>query len=414
MKEPTSAALLYNQDESVKGSKRILLYDLGGGTFDVSVVTISEQQDSDLDAVYGLASGDDKTLFSVVKILGDMRLGGDDVDGILAQRCIARLRALGVNQGDLSAFDRERIVLWVEQNKKRGVATYAKETTINGKKVEIRLEPSDFAEAFSKIYAKTKVLVDRVLASPEVSGKVDQIITVGGSTKSYIIRQLLRRDFPNIALNTSMNPDESVALGAAIGAKRAKFGDDSVNILDCLAMNIGILSEGYVQTVLRAGEQIPCSHQSTFYTVVAGQKSASLAVYQGMTKFPDECTLLGKLMVDDLNLPEDKLGQIVVTLVVNSNGILEILAETPNTEPQKMALVNVAGVSTHASDNKQLQRWKRFANGLSPDDCATLLSLIAQYESGGLDSIVVSTYIKEHKKAVGEYVTNVKVGHDNG
>lgn len=400
MKEPTAAALLYNQEFSSKEPKKVLLYDLGGGTFDASVVLISSQQDSSLDDIYGLSSGDEKVLFSVLKVLGDTHLGGDDIDKELMGCLINHLLSQGVSLEDISSYNKELLLLKAERYKKLGIGTYQDSITINGKEVELILRSEDFIKATEMVYRKTRFLVQQVLADPIVGGSIDQIITVGGSTKSELIQSWLKNDFPEIVVNASMNPDESVALGAAIQAKRAKFGNDSITILDCLAMNIGVLSSGYITSILSAGDQIPCSNFKLFTTMEKGQKQVALDVYQGLTRFPEECTYLGTLDINNLKVAEDKLGRIVITLFVDSNGLLSIEANIPGTGTRKLELVNVNGVSRSNIDNKKVTRWKRFAKTLNHDDSECLLGMIACFVVGALEEKEIVSFIQKHKKAI--------------
>lgn len=400
MKEPTAAALLYNQEFSSEESKKVLLYDLGGGTFDASVVLISSQQNSSLDEIYDLSSGDEKVLFSVLKVLGDTHLGGDDIDKELVRCMLDHLFSQGINQDDISSYTRELLLLKAEYYKKLGVGTYQESITINGQKVQLILKSEDFIKATEIVYKKTRFLVQQVLSDAVVGGNIDQIITVGGSTKSELIQNWLKNDFPEIVINASMNPDESVALGAAIQAKRLKFGNDSITILDCLAMNIGVLSSGYITTILSAGDQIPCSNFKLFSTIEKGQKQVALDVYQGLTRFPEECTYLGTLDIDDLNGDEEKLERIVITLFVDSNGLLSIEAETQSTGVRKLELVNVNGASKNHVDDKKVIRWRRFAKTLDTEHCKNLLDMIDRFTKGSLNEKEIISFIQKNKKTI--------------
>jgi molecular chaperone DnaK len=262
------------------------------------------------------------------------------------------------------------------------------------------LKSEDFIKATEIVYKKTRFLVQQVLSNPIVGGNIDQIITVGGSTKSELIQSWLKYDFPEIVINTSMNPDESVALGAAIQAKRSKFGNDSITILDCLAMNIGVLSSGYITSILSAGDQIPCSNFKLFTTMEKGQKQVALDVYQGLTRFPEECTYLGTLEFNDLQVDEDKLARIVITLLVDSNGLLSIEAEIPGTGMRKLELVNVNGASKKNIDDKKLVRWRRFAKTLNEEDRESLLNMISRFSEGSLEEKEIVSFIQKHKKAI--------------
>jgi molecular chaperone DnaK len=412
MHEPTAAALRYNQDLGTS-SKRVLIYDLGGGTFDVSAVVISQAQITDLDEVYGLDdTGVGGTVFSVLKVAGDMRLGGDDVDAELADRAIAGLSQYGILPSDISMLERERIVLAVEKAKKLGVRMHHIPMSICGKDVVLNLVHGDFIAAYTAVYNKTKPLVRSVLNDPDVGGYVDQIITVGGCTKSPVIQGLLRNDFPGSSINAGLDPDETVAHGAAIQAKRLKFGDSTLKILDCLSMNFGVLSEDLVSVILMQGSQIPCSSTKDFYTMEPGQDVVSLNVYQGVSRFPDECTYLGTLRICGLNPPSDKHGQVFVTLAVDSDGILEITAEGSGVERQKMFLTKIYGQSSTKSPEAkpEISRWRRFAARLEEPDKQRLLEMIEQYASGQIAKTAVTSFIGGHmRKPEKDVITSVQV-----
>ena len=422
MKEPTAAALIYNRDISTinktdlkqncySGSdtaKKVLLYDLGGGTFDVSVVKVSKQDSAELDNVYGLDnSGKESILFSVVKVLGDMKLGGDDIDKILVDSIVSRLIKQGIPRNDIDETTRKKIFHIAEQWKKQGISSYRSTISLKGQKVELSLNPSDFEKAYKAIYQKTKQIMDKVLEDPSTGGRIDQIITVGGSTKAVLIQSNLKNDFPNIPINSSLNPDESVALGAAIQAKRSKFGDDSINILECLAMNIGLLSNGQISNVLKAGDQIPCSNFRTFLTMEEGQLGVDLDVYQGLTRYPEECTCLGRLKLDNLETRKDVHGKILLTLFVDSNGLLSIEAEAGASGIHKLELVNLSDSTTsnHTRASTEVVRWRRFISKLSEEQKKIGLDLLKNYEKGKINKDDVVAFMSKNKKPI-EHITS--------
>ena len=224
MKEPTAAALLYNQEFSSKEPKKVLLYDLGGGTFDASVVLISSTQDSSLDDIYGLSSGNEKVLFSVLKVLGDTHLGGDDIDKELVHHLINHLLSQGVNLEDISSYTRELLLLKAEYYKKLGIGTYQESITINGKEVHLK----DVRDA-----------IDNGLAYATEDRKTNGLILSD-----------------TIAKNTTMARMEKVAnkQGIIDIAKENKIAEDYAKAMKTktpsVQQNVGNLSGGNQQKVL--------------------------------------------------------------------------------------------------------------------------------------------------------------------
>ena len=417
IKEPTAACLLYNQQFESSGSKTVLVYDLGGGTFDISVVMISNtgNTNSEIAALYDLVSVESKTLFSVLKVSGDPRLGGDDVDSELLSRILDNLAKQNINKGDITRGMRERLLLRAEYAKKKGIAAYMETMTFNNKTAEFTLNPSDFYVAFDSVYNKTKRLLDNVLSDSALF-KIDQIITIGGSTKSEYIRSKLQNDFPGVSINFGLNPDESVALGAAIQAKRLKFGDDTVNVLDCLPMDIGVISEDFVDPILKAGMQIPCTVSRTFLTQEKGQNQVELLFYQGNSRYSEECEFLGSLKLDNTALTDTSHSRVLVELSIDSNGLLVVKSAAGNSGLQRRELVNLLGKTSvdtpKITADKRVIRWKSFANRLEPDKKEELLCLLDLYIDGLVNESDVVSFIRDNKPTV-EVSTDFKVRYDD-
>jgi molecular chaperone DnaK len=400
MREPTAACLVYNQQFDVGQSKKVMLYDLGGGTFDVSVVLITSPNKTMLDSVYGLDDNvSDKTMFSVLKVDGDTRLGGDDVDEVICKNVLSRMVSTGIKESKITKEIKEKVLLRVEMAKKAGIGKYVDEIRVGKSSFKVDINPIDFIAGFEEVYKKTKRIVDRVLSDPIV-GKIDQIITVGGSTKSEVIQDFLKRDFPGIHINSSLNPDESVALGAAIQAKRVKFGDDSMDILDCLGMDIGVASEGYVESILKAGMQIPCQVTRSFVTDKPGQDVIDLDVFQGNSRYFEECEYLGRLTVSGVKISGDKHSRVMVRLSLDSNGMLVVESQAGKSELERKELVNVSRLRPVSSKvvDKRVVRWRAFAARLGEVNMKVLLNMIDSYLEGKLDPSEIVEFISLHKE----------------
>ena len=408
-KEPSAAALRYNQQVPDGQNKKVLLYDLGGGTFDVSVILISNSADTELDDIYGLDSGESTTLFSVLKVAGDMRLGGDDVDSFVYNAVVSRMIKQGIVEEDITTTVREGLLLRIEIAKKAGLGRYTDTMQINGREIKFVIEVQDFVDAFYHVFLKTKALLDEVVSDPLV-GHIDQIITVGGTTKSNLIQTWLREAFPGTHINASLDPDESVALGSAIQAKRLKFGEESINILDCLALDIGLVCEGFVDPLLRAGMQIPCKVSRMFSTDHPGQDVVDLAVFQGNSRYIEECEYLGNLVIEGVSSGSDMLSKVLVELGIDSNGLLMVSARAGNAGLKRHELVNILGAKkvVEPVTDKRVIRWRSFAGRLGLADKGTLLALIDSFLEGEVSEETVTSFIKE-RKSVKEISTELRI-----
>lgn len=421
MKEPTAAALSYNRMQADEfTSKKILMYDLGGGTFDVSLVKISKEEVVE-DDIYGFDTDNlNTTFFQVLGVRGDMLLGGDDVDKKLTDLVIQRAKDKGELTRELTKEEYEKLLLHLEELKKLGSNTT---NFMFGKdNIKMTVTETDFVEAFSGVYAKTKTLVKELLDMLGMSESVDQIITVGGSTKSNVIRKFLEEDFNEVHVNTGLEPDLSIVYGASIQAKRSKFSDDTINVLDCIAMNIGILSDGQVSTLLPASSPIPSTKEHTFYTTDSEQELVIIKVYQGLSRIPSECNLLGELHIDNIETMEGMHSSISVRLSINSNGILELQVLVPGKEPQAVELVNVLGAgknnlfNKNPKSNSKVDRWKLLANKMDKDMKEEFLDILERFIDGDLEEGDVTSFIKNNfqlKKPVVSKIEQAEIVGDS-
>lgn len=407
-REPTSAALNYAVVRELSGEEKILVYDLGGGTFDVSLVATKRIESyPEIDQIYGFETesieGEQSAgiVLDVLRKNGDMFLGGDDIDEELLKIVLKKLRDKGIDTDELTKATKEFLKLKLEGFKKEGIGQY---TSINDlefkdgtvmKDVEVPVTIQDFTDATKKIYNRTKVLTDEVLEG----AKIDSIVTVGGSTKSVLIKGFLKQDYPNIKINDALNPDESVALGAALQAKRLMHGDKRVKVFDILPLSIGILGNNRVQRMLHKDQTVPFSATKRFTTTVDNQERISVDVYQGNSSIPEECTYLGKLTMDDL--PKEPAGQLTIfaTLAVNADGVLKCKVNIKG-KTKEVELVNILKGNkeddTPVLDErkrKKLVRWKRAVQSKENKD--VLLKILDDFEKGLVEEKVVIKKMSE-------------------
>ena len=395
--EPTAASLCYELTPDDNCSKDIMVYDLGGGTFDVSLVRVTDNKMTDEKAalmdIYGFDAEDsdnnDGRTVNVICSDGDTRLGGDDLDIELFNIVEAKVRAMGFN-GSILESDRERIILDLEQLKKSGVnGTYMYTCKFNAGKDSFRitLTPQDFMDALEPIYQKTRIIVERVLA--ENRNAADTLVMVGGSTKNPHLIEKLKRDYPSFVINNAFPPDESVSLGASIHAKEIKFGDNAVSVFDSLAIGIGVVEAGKLATIIEKNSQYPVTKVRRFTNVVDNQEAIQVHIMQGNSRYVEEAVSLGTLIIDGLpKVPAETLD-IDINLSINANGILNCSTSIHNPltheKPIERALelnlskVEMSGSKKLSRDEKLIIKWKKKADTLPKEKGDVLREMIAGY-----------------------------------
>lgn len=348
LKEPTGAGYMYAKIESTE-SGELLIYDLGGGTFDVThLMLIQKSEDSkkvisNLEHIYGIqlnsreGSDDSENYYSrVLGVYGDSNLGGDDIDNEMVK---ILLSSNNIQKEDCSLEDLEKLKLQCEQFKKSGL--YSMETYINGNKV---LLTSDIcSQATNKIYERTKEIM-KPLMVPSKHRNVKSIILVGGSTKSQIIRERLQGDFPSAAIVCALNPDETVAMGAASVAYDIA-GNDTLKFQDVLPMAIGVLvNESEISICMQANTSIPYVTEKVFTTMYDWQTFLEIQLYQGISTNPKDCTHIGTISVD--NLPPKRKGEldVVIKFILMLDGRLRVQAVVDDTT-KEIEIENILSVN---------------------------------------------------------------------
>lgn len=391
--EPASASMAYSlQIEEPHFNKTFLTYDLGGGTFDATITNLviekanaeKNEDTEDLLAGYGLdaetteqeASSEDINITSILNIAGDNALGGDDLDKDMFKLLCNDYPELK----KLNKEDKEKIILDLEMFKKNAEHSLGMEIKLKGKSYHFGKE--HFVTASEKIFKRTMAHVRKITDFVDLEGT----ILVGGSTKNPIIRNRLAGEFPTIPQFSGINPDEIVAIGAAVEAQRA-MGGNTVTLFDILSMPIGIEDDkGRMLKMLNKNNQLPCEVTRTFTTVSENQEVIEIEIYQGEDRFASKCFNLGKLVIDGFTPEADK--PIDVTLSVNYSGILTVkvrvdgklyekeLASVFMAEEQaKEALASNNENTTRES--KAVLRWRSIAS-----DSPEVLALIDRYEDG--------------------------------
>ncbi len=315
--EPTAAALAYGLDKNK--DQKILVYDLGGGTFDVSILDIGEG------------------VFEVVASDGDTQLGGDDFDRRIADWLVEEFKAeTGIDvRGDPQAMQRLRDA--AEAAKKdlssrmeaRISLPYLSADAKGPKHLERTLTRAKFEAMIFDYLERTMRIVDSALSAANLNAKdIDQVVLVGGSTRIPKVQELVAEVFGKAKVNKDINPDEVVALGAAIQAAVLAGDMQSLVLLDVTPLTLSIETLGGVATpLIERNTTIPVEKTKTFTTADDFQTQVEIHVVQGERKMAADNKSLGRFQLTDLPPAPRGVPQIDVTFQIDADGILNVTAK---------------------------------------------------------------------------------------